>query len=513
MENQNALVSAYMSQADFIRVPMDLPDEVRTGKVGVGDILLEDPVLGRSIIHEYVHHLQTTTTLSGIRLFHYYWENCLNLLSSFDDHVKSLVANGRTIPEALSQVRSPRGYQSPELEICRIAFRRFSLLYGETTRCEQLTCGPFVGGPRVSCRIEDTPDPGKPHIVSPRPVLKAEYPDGATYDVLFGAHHIREACARAIEFMFLERFFKDRAAAAVKTLAAEPINGAPDTRHYHFAYHLYMAHVKEKRFHDLLTFAAVCELALMYDRVLVEFTNRIDDDGHMTRFDSPDEEKGFWWADFGPGLAFVHLIRTVNENGAELSTPNWEEGGEEFYTTLSELAAIPISSVDIQNAQHMLESPLFLFRNEDWNILFDRVHQRLRRGLQLRLKWRTKPLLAFILLHDQALFREILDIRVLTLYDNTIVGPSSDTEELTLLVFQNVVRRLIRKGTTMCLIKRDYPRFCARSATCNQGDEVRFSSMSPKLEFYCPYAKGMIPLQRWLSPAGEEPVFPQFDRG
>lgn len=95
----------FRPQADSIHIYRELPEKVREGSLGMGDLLFSNSEWAKTFVHEFAHHLQTTTTLSGVRLFHYYWTNRINLLSTLDQRILELLAEGKTLLQALEVFR------------------------------------------------------------------------------------------------------------------------------------------------------------------------------------------------------------------------------------------------------------------------------------------------------------------------------------------------------------------------------------------------------------------------
>ncbi len=89
---------------------------------------------------------------------------------------------------------------------------------------------------------------------------------------------------------------------------------------------------------------------------------------------------------------------------------------------------------------------------------------------------------------------------VLVRYDNTITGPTTHTqnEELTLLLFSELVADVLTSGMGECLLKKKYPWLCDKSRDCVQGSRLPITSSVCQLKYWCWYARGLVVLRGWL---------------
>ena len=123
-------LGSYDPQADHIYIRQDLPESVRSGSQEIGDLVVGDPEWGSTFIHEFVHHLQTTTTLSGLRLYHFHWMNSINILSSLDEHLKSRLVDGGSVYDLLRSLRSEPDKIPAKLLASFPFLYRFNQLFG-----------------------------------------------------------------------------------------------------------------------------------------------------------------------------------------------------------------------------------------------------------------------------------------------------------------------------------------------------------------------------------------------
>jgi len=498
IEDVRALGS-FRLQADSVHIPSELPPEVRIGIKGFGDLLVRDADWGRAFIHEFVHHLQTITTFSGIRLFHYYWTNRLHLLSTLDPQIRKDVAGGRPLPEAVAGFRRAGAYASSGLVQTDYELGRFAHFYARRPVHEVSDAGDEDSGVRVSLRVDrrtENTKAGKLDV--PEPLVTIDYPDGARQIATLGAMYIREGCAKAVEDLYVMTFHEQRRAATDATVRRLLQASDPDVSRYYTALNVFLALVQERKFRELGAFVAVCELALMWDPVVAEFAAHRGGEGR--RFATGTEELEFWSRDVGPGYAFVHLLKTLNQNAGSIPAYDAKTNGGEFYQALSKHAHFPLTEAAVGSAVEFVESDQFLFNSREWASLFGPTRARMRRGLQLRREYLRRPLFSYILNRDLDFLQEIAGTPVLVCYTNTITGPTADNAELSLLLFSELVASVLRTGRARCFLKYEHPYLCQRSGSCSQGEEHQLGLDEPPRQWWCPYMKGLLVLQEWLVP-------------
>jgi len=493
------VLGEFLPQADCIRIPMELPADVRFGHRGMGDLLLNDTSWGRTYLHEFVHHLQTITTLSGVRLFHYRWDNRVRFLSHLDGRVLALLRRGVPFPGAVETLDVHTERLSQAMAYCAANMERFTRLYGKR---------PITGVPSVETSsstalvtwgFKSFHDPLLPGAVTRLPFVRVDCPDGESIETTLGAFHIREASAMAAEVLFARAFLHGSDPSALDELNKLKLVSDPWAACYTIALNFYLACVTEPRFRDVETFALVCELALMYDPILAEYAERIDEHETMTRFSSQEEMRAFWSRDHGAGGAFARLVWELSRNANLLPSFDKKTGGEDLYLALSEQAGIPISCGALESAVRFVDSRDFVFGDEAWSAFLGPTRARIRRGLRLRAEHCTRPLLSFVTSEDLALLFEVSALPTLTCYTNTVTGPTADTEEITLLLFDDIVASLWDSGKVRCLLKYEYPWMCKASKSCRQGQELLLGPERPRVDRWCPYAKGLLVVDRWLS--------------
>jgi len=489
----------FRPQADSVHIPRELPEDVRKGSMGMGDLLLSDPEWAKTFVHEFTHHLQTTTTLSGIRLFHYYWTNRINMLSSLDEPIRKLLAKDKTLPQAVEAFRNTKAYHSSTLARQERDFKMFFRLYGYRIRSGMSTSSAGANGVRVSCRLDECQYAGLPELSIQQAVVTVEYPDGRYEKTVLGARHIRESCARVLDLMFVSSCFENERATTQERIPVESAASDPRITPYYVAFNLFFTHVRRRQFLNLNTFLIICELALMYDPVLAEYAYRVDHRGVINKFASRDEELAFWRRDIGPGVAFVQLIDVLNRMYKQLPSYNKDSDGEELYCRLAEIANIPLDSHSLDSALSFLDSVHFLFHQKDWVIFFNPTRKRIQYGLALRKRWLHKPILTQWISKTTEFLLDVVSVPVLTCYDNTVMGPTSDIDELTLLLFSELVSGILGTGKAKCLIKVQYPWMCKQARECTQGQEIIFAPHMVEAGWWCPYSKGLLVLQNWLS--------------
>lgn len=496
---EETVLGFFDPQAISIHIPRVLPEEVRTGALNIGQLVIKDLRWGMVFIHEFVHHLQTTTTLSGIRLFHYYWTNRINLLSSLDHEVLELISRGQTLCQALSEYRQKNTYMDSAIKRYDLDFKRYKYFNGITCHRNKHSHSVPHNTVRVSVCMEPFQYPGLAELSVPILKVKIDYPDGNREETILGARRIKEGAARAIEIMFIESYFQQQHSTAKQRMFRESLSSNPKVTMYYTAFNLFFSHVKKQRFQDVRVFAIICELALMYDVVLSEYDTRFDKHGKLKSFSSKQDMFNYWRRDVGQGIVFFHLIQLLNEKHKEIPSFNKESDGEELYCTLAKLANIPISRDSLTNASHFVESSNFLFSDPDWGIFFNYARERIRVGLGTRMQWHTKPLLSFILSNDMKCLVDIMNTPTLVCYENTITAPTKSVDELAPLLFKELVDNLLRRGRAECMLRSKYPQLCNKSNKCSQGAYRRVPLDLPKPEFWCPYIKGVLLVQEWFS--------------
>lgn len=87
-------VASFNPREVAIRMRGRRPEGLRTGARDIGDVICHEPGFGGPYVHELVHHLQTTTTLSGVRLFHFRWETLINLFSNLPREQRQQLSDG-----------------------------------------------------------------------------------------------------------------------------------------------------------------------------------------------------------------------------------------------------------------------------------------------------------------------------------------------------------------------------------------------------------------------------------
>jgi hypothetical protein len=271
-----------------------------------------------------------------------------------------------------------------------------------------------------------------------------------------------------------------------------------ETAAYYAPFHLFMSQVRDPRFRNLASFALLCELSLMYDPVIAGYSQSNKRRSLILQMPPSPEVRAFWEGDYGPGVAFLSLITALNQSGEKIPSFEPMTDGAEMYNALAHLANIPVSGAALEKALDFIDSEEFLFNQPEWGIFFSRTREHLRLGLDLRRRWGPKPLLSCVLLHSRDDLLKTVSVPVLIRYENALTGPTTDADEVTLLLFSTLVAGVLATGTGECLLKRKYPWLCGRSKQCEQGSRNPITSSAPRIAYWCPYARGLLVLRNWL---------------
>jgi len=441
--------------------------------------------IGLTVVHEILHFIQTTTTLSGLRLFNYEWESLINILAS-DEECKNLINSGKKYH---SKNEEKRDYAAKTNY-----FRLYGIKFKPNTESSENV--EFAEGNSkiyIKLNIENLSHPYRRTIKISVPFISIGFYE-FELKALLGAVHIREGAAKVIEHLFAKKYFPNSPYANSKNF--EDASYLPENIEYFAALHLFYSTLKHAHFRTLLSFLVVSEIALLLDHIIGSFPKSIIENYQLNDKLNKEGNIKFWENDYGAGIYFIKLIDFLNKTDSQLSPILTYENALSLFKYITDSFCPHFYNDHLPNAINFIKSDFFYFQDKEWGTFFESARETFLHGLSFRNKHKHSPVFLLMISDNTDDIIKLFNFPFLIAFNDKCFGRESSPNQLLLPILKHAFVSIIKTGKTECLLYNQ-PHLCKKANNCTLGFPQKIKKVEYDYKMWCPYVKCLIPLLSW----------------